>query len=163
MKHAMKFLFLAAGLCAVRSEATNYDYYRIFGTSCFSTTSGVKAEPNQWGIYNPSSTQAMEVSCPIVIEDANADYTYAYIGIGGYNRTTSDVLSCNLNMSNDDGYSVTTVHVAVPKRADPNVLYATGYNYPTAGQRNAWVTCHVPAHASTGYSYLTSINITLTY
>jgi hypothetical protein len=44
-----------------------------------------------------------------------------------------------------------------------NVLYATGYNYPAADQLNASLTCHVPANLGGGYSYLTSIGVTLDY
>lgn len=162
MKHAMKYLFLAAGLCgAVRSEATDHYYLKIFGSSCISFTTGVIAEVNQWGIDNPSTTQAMDVTCPIVVPSQN--YTQMYLGIGGYNRSNYDALSCNLNMSNDDGYSLTQLSVAVRKQAGPGVVYATGYNYAAAGQHNAWVTCHVPSASGTGWSYLTSLNITLDY
>jgi hypothetical protein len=161
MKHVMRYLFLAAGLCAVRSEAVDHYYFKIFGASCVSITSGVKAEVNQWGVYNPSTTQGMDVTCPIVV--ASQNYTQAYLGIGGYNRSNSDALTCNLNMSNDDGYSLTQVHVAVRQQAGPGVVYASGYNFPTYGQHNAWVTCHVPSNPGTGWSYLTSLNITLDY
>jgi hypothetical protein len=45
----------------------------------------------------------MDVSCPMVI--VSQYFTKASIGIAGYNRSSTDALSCNLNMSNDDGIS----------------------------------------------------------
>jgi hypothetical protein len=160
MQHVVKLLFLAAGLCAANSEASTTLYFRLFGSSCFSTTAGVQTNVNRWGVYNTSTTKAMEVSCPI--QAPSQKYTEQYIGVGAYNRNASDPFSCTLNMSNDDGYGLTSAVATIANTGD-NVQYKSRYNFPAAGNYNPWITCHIPAVYNGSYSYLTSLYVTLTY
>lgn len=161
MKHAIRFLFLAAGIGALGSEAGIVTNYRLFGSNCISTTSGIKAEVNQWGIYNPNWNQAMDVICPVALPAE--EYYFANIRLYGYNRSNTDALSCTLNMSNDDGYGLTPIKAAVPKTAGPDVVTAAKNDSPPAGNHTPWVTCHLPAATGGSLSYLTTVVLNFRY
>lgn len=96
----MNILIAAAGMLAFRAEAGSA-YFKIQGNSRHSTTAGVPAIPTRYGIYNASSSKAMEVICPVQAPDAQ--FTYGYIGFAAYQRNPNDALSCTLNFTSPDG------------------------------------------------------------
>lgn len=159
MKCTLKLLFLAAALCAGRSAFAAEFYRMLSGNSCFSTSGG-QTMPTRWGLYNVSSTVVADVSCPVQVPSGT--YTNQYIGISGYNRNSSNFMSCSLNVSSDDGsyYSVATASM---QTSGYPVVYATA-NAAASGPSNVvWVNCHIPFAVSGQHSYLTSIYLHLTY
>jgi hypothetical protein len=141
----MKMLVLAAGVFATKSESYT-DYYRIYGTSCHSITPGLMGEVFQYGIGNPSSTQALNVVCPVTVPELN--YTEGYLAFTGYDRNGADDLSCSMNFSNNDG----------------NVLNSVSTATPTGAQKILWLGCRIPPTYNGGWmSILTALNINLKY
>jgi hypothetical protein len=159
MKNAMKILAMAAGIFATGSEAAS-NYYKIYGNSCFSATPGLTARITNSGIYNPSSTEAMTVICPITVPDVN--YTEGYIGFSGWLRNATDNLSCTLNFSSTDGLG-TNSNKATISTSGAFVQYASARVNPAAGNSNAWVHCRIPKTYDATPSYLTRVVLTLTY
>jgi hypothetical protein len=162
MKHAIKFLFLAAGLCAARSAEAATVYYNLHGNSCFSTTPGLVGGLSNTGVWNPSSTSSMVVSCPLQIPDKA--YTQQYIGIAAYNRNSNGPVSCTFSMIGDDGKGVTSATATIVG-SGADVRYASARNYPAATHGNPSLTCRIPPLPAGGgsFSFLTSVYIVLDY
>jgi hypothetical protein len=162
MKDAMKFLFLAAGLCAARSAEAASLYYNLHGNSCFSTTPGLVGNTSNTGVWNPSSTTAMTVSCPLQIPDKI--YTQQYIGIAAYNRNINGPVSCTFSMISDDGKGATSATASIVGTG-ADVKYASARNFPAATHVNPSLTCRIPPLPSGGgsFSFLTSVYIVLDY
>lgn len=151
-------LALALVLGAVQTASAGWFETNLSGNSCLANAGGQPVIPTRYGIYNPSSYSAAEVTCPIQVP--RADYTYGYIGISAYRRNQNDGLSCTINMSNDDGSYWTSAVATIPA-GNTGRQYATRYTNATVGSRTIWVTCHIPASVSGNNSYLTNIYINL--
>jgi hypothetical protein len=159
----MKMLVLVAGIFATKSESFTTNYYRIHGASCHSTTPGLTGEAFQYGIGNPSSTQALNVACPVTVPELN--YTEGYLAFLGYDRHGTDAVSCTMNFTNNDGSISNSVSTATTGSDLSKVKYGNGVRVsPTGVQKILWLNCRIPPTYNGGWmSILTSLYIGLTY
>jgi hypothetical protein len=162
MKIAMKFLFLAAWLGSAGSVAAGTLYYNLHGNSCFSTTPGLVGNVSNTGIWNPSSTTSMTVSCPLQIP--TLAYTQQYIGITAYNRNSNGPVSCTFSMTSEDGKAATHA-VATIVGTGVDVKHASARNWTVATHDTPSITCRIPPLPAGGgsFSFLTSLYIVLDY
>jgi hypothetical protein len=159
----MKMLVLVAGIFATKSESFTTNYYRIHGASCHSTTPGLTGEAFQYGIGNPSSTQALNVVCPVTVPELN--YTEGYLAFTGYDRNGADDLSCSMNFSNNDGNVLNSVSTATTGSDLSKLKFGNGVRVtPTGAQKILWLGCRIPPTYNGGWmSILTALNINLKY
>jgi len=159
--NAMKIWVVVAAVFAAKSEATT-DYYRIYGNSCHSITHGLTGEYAQHGFGNNSSTQALTVVCPVTVPDEN--YSEGYIGMAGYDRHPTEILSCTMNFSSPDGNVLNTATSKTSGSDNFNVKYGNGVRVsPTSDHHILWESCRIPPKSGGWMSVLTSVYLNLTY
>lgn len=154
-------LALATALVTARTaSATTYNDYQMQGVSCVSATAGKTPAYSQYGVN--SSTTAMDVTCPINLP-AHL-YTYAYINVGGYNRSSVDKISCSIVGTQGDGNNP-IVGTASLNSNSPYFQLSTASMYPSTSLGNSvlYLYCHLPAPTAQGLSHLTSIFLTTGY
>ena len=154
-------LALATALVTARTaSATTYNDYQIQGVSCFSATAGKTPAYSQYGVN--SSTTAMDVSCPIILPGHN--YSYGYIQLDGYNRSSVDKISCSIVGTQGDGNNP-VVGTAYLSANSPSFQASSVSIYPNTSLFNnvMYLYCHLPAPTAQGYSHLTSIFLTTGY
>lgn len=160
MKNVTKALVLAGALIAARAESAGTADFLIHGNSCVSTTPGVSPIYTQWGPYNPSSTSAMMLSCPVPFPNHN--YTSGYMQVSAWTRNTGDQVFCNYAGTDNYGGNLTYVQAKVPySGGGPNL--GTASLYLTNSSDFLYVTCHIPMATGNGYSYLSTIYVSGNY
>jgi hypothetical protein len=132
------------------ASATTYDEYQLHGSSCVSITSGAVPGYSWYGVN--AAAVPIDVTCPVLLPAFS--YTYAYMLVEGYNRSSSDHLSCTFTGSDFDGTNpVSGVATLTANASSPQIAVAT----TNALFAPLFITCHLPAHTASGYSHLTSI------
>ena len=168
-KFILALTLVACSMIAKTASATTYDDYTIHGNNCVTTTPGsslsfpqsgqsvVMPTYSQYGPYAPG-WQAVNVTCPLTLP--YQVYTYAYLYVQGYNRSSTDHLSCTLSATNFDGLGLKSLTVTLPNNEQPSQLSAASVN---SFSSSLFLTCHIPAATSSGLSHLSSIWLVLGY
>lgn len=154
------FLLAVAVLGARAASAATVDVL-IHGNSCVSTTPGVTPVYTQYGIYNGSTTTALNVTCPISLPNHN--YTSGYIQMTAWTRNSPDAVFCNFSATDAFGNSpYSTRATAYYNQGNPQIVGANlGGNVSSP---YLYLTCHIPMQsAALGKSYLSSIYLAASY
>ncbi|HKP96177.1 MAG TPA: hypothetical protein VJ385_10500 [Fibrobacteria bacterium] len=155
MKKTILVLILATVFLTAGPASAFEDYYLISGNDCFSTTSGEEAHYSQWGAG--AAGTALDVTCPLMLTDWN--FAHAYITVRGYNRSSSDHISCTISNSKAGGSDETSATAYLPYDSW-SFQSASAQIQPTDAEYVSLM-CHLPAYA-TGDSHLTSILVKIT-
>lgn len=153
-------IFLLSAMLGVGDTLAARVTYQFHGNSCISATAGISGLNTQFGVYNPSSTTTMVVSCPINVP--MMAYYDAFIGISAYSRNTATQVSCTLGATTDDGWNLSTGTAKVTNNS-PNLQYATARMTPPAGEPSFFLNCRIPPTTASGNSYLTTVYFNLFY
>jgi hypothetical protein len=154
-------LLVTALLVGRAAHATTYVNYRIHGASCNSITSGVAPTVGPNGVNAPSSS-SIDVTCPIILPDQS--YTYGYIYLVGYNRSSTDNVSCTPMATDSEGNNTIT-STATLTGNQAGSLTASASLFPTVANGNGYFSlrCHIPGHTANGYSHVNSIFLQVGY
>lgn len=153
-------LFLLSAMVGVAESSAARISYQVHGNSCVSATAGLSAQNTQFGIYNPSNATTMVVSCPITVP--RMAYTEGFLGISAYSRHNTNMVSCTLGATTDDGNNLATGTAKVTMNS-PNLQYATARLYPPGTEPSFYLNCRIPPYTASGYSYLTTAYFNLYY
>jgi hypothetical protein len=152
MKSLLTMAVLAATLFAARS-ASAQTFYMTHGSSCF-PINGSQVGYNQYGVY-ASTTAPAYVNCPLTMPNWMSNYSAGW-GIEGYDRSSTDDLTCTLTDITYLG-NVAFQSTLSTSGYSGSSLSATG-TITTA--QYPWLTCKIPGYSSSyGYSHLTVIYI----
>jgi hypothetical protein len=157
-KYVLTFVMAVGVLAAQSASATEYRNYYIHGRSCTSITSGQTPVYTQHGVEAPV-TDAIDVSCPIVLEGSAKwePLTYAWLGVYGYNRASTGSLYCTLASTGFDGNQQVTGRASVDFPASDPLAPKIGSVQITPGSELLFVNCHLPGRTSTGRSHVTAL------
>lgn len=147
-------LMLAGAASAQQPYVETY----VHGNAC----TGAGAVPTAWGAYNPSTTAAVTVTCPV----ASAWPMFPggqqrWMQITYYNRnTTPGAFTCKAYGLSDDGglvWSPPTVTIPAGAPGGPSGQITVGV--PPLNAKFFSVTCTIPKAVGAGnpFSYLSSI------
>ncbi|HKP96175.1 MAG TPA: hypothetical protein VJ385_10490 [Fibrobacteria bacterium] len=147
----LSMVCLAAYPAAV--QGYYYNTYLIHGNGCFSITSGEEAHYSLWGAGAIGT--ALDVTCPIVLPDQN--YSNAEISVNGYNRSSTDGISCRISGTNYDGGNEASGTATLSVNQQPLQVASASVSL----SNNRWLSlkCHLPAYTALGYSHLHSIQL----
>lgn len=159
MKKIAFALTMALGLVAAQKASAATESYSIKGSSCTSITSGVIGQYDQYGV-SPNGATAMNVTCPLIFPDKG--YTQVDVHLYAYSRSTPDKVSCTISATDLGGSGLTTGTATVFGNEANSQFASTGI-YPTGGNDELSLTCHIPGTTGSGPSYLSWIKLIVTY
>jgi hypothetical protein len=140
-------------LAAGKASATVLTY-SIKGSSCASITPGVVGKISQWGL---NSAQTMSVTCPVILP-LTPQYKNVYFTLNGYNRTSTDYISCTLMATNSEGANPITKTLALTLNWSPMQQKSDVLPVWNSAQLYS-VSCRIPG----GENYLTGIFLGVEY
>jgi len=138
-------------LGARAASATTFVTYHLHGASCFSITSGLAPTVGQFGVNAGSS--AINVVCPLVLPSQN--YTSFFLEVVGYNRNSSDHLSCSINATDTNGGNLVSAPVTLNANQGPVQINTNTISTPVSPM--PYIPCHLPAQTGSGLSHLTDL------
>jgi hypothetical protein len=162
MKKLAFAVILVASFLSVRSASATSIWYTIPGSSCViisPTDPGRPPVHANWGVGNAAA--GFDVTCPVVLP--YQAYTTTEMRVNGYNRSTTDAVSCTLLATDYAGANPIPMSLSLPFDGS-NTMHSVinsaqnigaFVNQPAAPLLS--LTCHVPGNTSAGASWLTAI------
>ena len=155
MKRLCFGMVVALSLLVVRTASATTQNYLLHGSSCFSIVSGLSASVSQYGV-NASST-ALTVMCPLLLPSLN--YTSYGLEVVGYNRSSTDHLSCTINATDTNGNNFLAGTASLNANLAAVQVATASINTPVSPM--GFVICHLPASTPSGFSHLTDVFVTV--
>jgi hypothetical protein len=160
MKKLVFGLMLFVSFLSVRSASATSIWYTIPGNSCTVISAFDPNRPpthTNWGVGNSGP---MDVTCPVVLPYQT--YTSMDMRVNGYNRSTTDAVSCTLLATDFAGGSQIPMTLSLPFDTGPmHSILGTAENIGAFPGQNAApmlsVTCHIPGNTASGSSWLTAV------
>lgn len=157
-------LVMSLGFFAARTaSALTYLDYTFHGSSCVFAPNGTSVPDvvyNSYGMSTSSTTVALAAFCPIVLPSHG--YTYGYILVSGYNRSSTDQLFCTITSTGQDGNNSLQGKATLTQNQGSLQQAAVTIN-PNALYSIFSLQCHIPAQTGSGFSHLTSIELVVGY